>query len=120
MIMKDGTLTFIFLWLAQGLDTDHKGYLKVKPGTVATSIDGVFAAGDVQDPHWRQAITAAGGDNTDWKVGFIVTRLIYGIVISIIVVWPSGTGCMAALSVERYLTESGLLQEIHLPVGSEL
>jgi thioredoxin reductase (NADPH) len=36
------------------------GYLSVKPGTVQTSREGVFAAGDVHDPHWRQAITAAG------------------------------------------------------------
>ncbi len=42
------------------LDLDADGYVKTKPGTTETNIPGVFAAGDVQDKKWRQAITAAG------------------------------------------------------------
>lgn len=69
------------------VNTDGVGYLSVKPGTVQTSREGVFAAGDVHDPHWRQAITAAG------------------------------SGCMAALSAERYLSEKGLVREVRAPVA---
>ena len=63
------------------LELDHTGYLVVQENTIETSVKGVFAAGDVQDHHYRQAITAAG------------------------------TGCMAALSLERWLSEHNLIQE---------
>lgn len=55
------------------LDMDKEGYLITKAGTTQTNIEGVFASGDAQDKIYRQAVTAAG------------------------------TGCMAALEVERYL-----------------
>jgi thioredoxin reductase (NADPH) len=71
------------------LELDKAGYLVVKLGTVDTSIEGVYAAGDVQDHEYRQAITAAG------------------------------TGCMAALSAERWLSAQNLLLEYHQDEASD-
>jgi thioredoxin reductase (NADPH) len=60
------------------LDVDSHGYLVTKPGRPETSLEGVFAAGDVADAEWRQGITAAG------------------------------SGCQAALAAERWLTHHDL------------
>ena len=54
-------------------DLNDKGYIITKPDTSETSIDGVFASGDIQDTRYMQAVTAAG------------------------------SGCMAAIDAERYL-----------------
>ena len=72
MCIRDSPNTELF---RDQLQLDAEGYIKVEPGTSKTSVEGVFAAGDVKDPHYRQAITAAA------------------------------SGCVAALDCERFLLQ---------------
>ena len=69
-------------FLENQINVDRKGYISCKAGRPETSVDGIFAAGDVADAEWRQGVTAAG------------------------------SGCMAALAAERWLSEKNLSQLI--------
>tara|TARA_Y100000589_G_scaffold170244_1_gene161771 strand:+ start:386 stop:1765 length:1380 start_codon:yes stop_codon:yes gene_type:complete len=69
-------------FLANQIEIDSQGYINCKGGRPETSVEGIFAAGDVADAEWRQGVTAAG------------------------------SGCMAALAAERWLSEKNLAKVI--------
>lgn len=77
------------------IETDEEGYIVTIPGTSYTNVKGVFAAGDVQDKRYRQAITSAGRN-----ISFL-PHLIAIISADNIL----GSGCIAALEAERLLAE---------------
>jgi thioredoxin reductase (NADPH) len=70
-----------------GLDVDQNGFLRTRPGTTVTNLPGVFAAGDVADPRYRQAVTAAA------------------------------QGCMAAIDAERWLSGAGAIETFTGPAA---
>ena len=74
------------LFADQGIELDEYKYIVTPPGAPETSVEGVFAAGDVQDMKWMQAITAAG------------------------------SGCMAAMAAEQWLVENNLETQVAPPV----
>ena len=82
------------------IDLDDEGYIITKPGTSYTSMEGVFACGDVQDKRYRQAITSAGMSHPVFRfLSHIRTNKTNMIIL--------GSGCAAALDAEKYISELG-------------
>jgi thioredoxin reductase (NADPH) len=84
------------------LDMDEDGYLITEPGRGLTSVEGVFAAGDVQDKRYRQAITSAG---TYQSVPFYRTTMYVDLDSKQMLTVIVGSGCVVALEAEKWLAE---------------
>ena len=95
------------------LEMDDEGYIVTTPGRTETSVEGVYAAGDVQDKRYRQAITSAGRSPPPCFLSLQLKKAMRDLRVKLIglTLFPFllGTGCMAALEAESWLAENDKL-----------